>query len=161
MKEEKVIQNERLLSELGVCESKNYYQKWGALEDAARELEKEIFGLICKIDGVISTMNMYNFDEHYQIEKLTELKNSLKSIIIKVNEEEQIIILPDYFKADLDLERLSVEGFNAMDTVYVLNNFKHGLIYQQRNTILAYRLISNLLKAIKAYREAFLEYVQK
>ena len=144
-------------------EVEEYRKKWRKLEDATTNLKKEIFGLACKIEGVIVSKENDELSKSW-CENLDEMKLALNQIKIEVSEDEFEFYIPEYFLKG----KASVIGafdFNVIGTMKILKTLKSSIISDEALTLPGkessyhnYGLAKDLLKAISEFENAFLEY---
>lgn len=146
-------------------EVEEYRKKWGNLEDATTNLKKEIFGLACKIEGVIASKEKDEFSKSWR-EELYEMKLALNQIKIEVSEDEFKFYIPEYFlKGKSGV--LCTYDFNVIGTIQILKTLKSSIISYEALTLPGkessyhnYGLAKSLLKAISEFENAFLEYME-
>lgn len=133
-----------------------YREKWKSLEEATQKLKMEIFGLKCKITGIMA----FNEDNKNYYNKLNRLRIGLDYIDIKVSEEEFIFFIPEYF-LDNHAGVCGVMDFNVDATVEIVNKLKEHIIEGETQILFGNRTLTcQLLIALEDFKDAFLNYMK-
>lgn len=133
-----------------------YREKWKSLEEATQNLKMEIFGLSCKVTGIMACNES---NESYS-EELNLLRMSLDGIDIKVSEEEFIFFIPEYF-LNYHAGTCGVMDFNVEATVEIVNKLKEHIIEDEIRILFEKNeLTCELLSALEDFEDAFLNYMK-
>lgn len=146
-------------------EVEEYREKWRKLEESTTNLKKEIFGLACKVEGVIVAKEKDEVSKSW-CEILDKMEVALNQIKVEVSEEEFEICIPEYFFRG----KASVVGtfdFDVIGTMQILKTLKNGIISDEalilpgkESSYHNYGLATDLLRAISEFEDAFIEYME-
>lgn len=146
-------------------EVKEYRKKWRNLEEATINLKKEIFGLACKVEGVIVAKENDELSKSW-CESLDKMKLALNQIKVEVSEDKFEFWIPEYFLRG-ESGTIGTVDFNVIGTMKILKNLKISIISFEALTLPGeqtsyhnHGLATNLLKAISEFEDAFLEYME-
>lgn len=146
-------------------EEKEYLEKWGRLQDATEELKKEIYGMRCRLEGIIACKENEKDTETW-VEALGMFYSALGGIKIEIEEERFNFFMPEYF--------LGTEGgvigtfdWNVNTVIEILNNIRNTIIANQKFYLVGlnygcceYGIVSSLVYAISDFEESFLNYIK-
>ena len=146
-------------------EQKDYRKKWGELEKATDNLNKEIFGLRCKIEGIRAEIADIPYAGYHEREKhLMELEERLSEIKVLVTEEDLQIRIPKEFASITSV--YGVEEFDPVNVIRVMFNLS-ATVQRAEAEILpgdetSYSekgICGSLIDAIFEFEVAFLNYI--
>lgn len=144
-------------------QEQEYREKWSALEAATKELQKQIFGLQCKIEGVCTERETVEYDE--ALKELKEFRTKLGEIQIDITEEALHILFPDYFVKKEDTRIIS--EFNVLyvidSTLQLAQTIREKEVKLLPGEVTSYEqkgLAADLLDAILNFQDKFLEYMK-
>lgn len=146
-------------------EEKEYLEKWGRLQDATEELKKEIYGMRCKIKGVIECKKQKKLTE-LSIESLDKFDLALGAIKIEIEEESFNFFIPEYF---LGTEGgvIGINSWNVIAVIKMLKCIAKTILAEEtislpgeNSSYHGYGLAKDLLIAISDFEDAFLDYME-
>ena len=102
-------------------EVQEYREKLGKLEQATQELKKEIFGMQCKIKGVIACKKQEDNAESW-VKDLDDFQLALGKIEIEMTEVNVKFCIPDYFLGSKG-GVVATYDFNVISIMYGIGLF--------------------------------------
>lgn len=146
-------------------EVQKYREKLGKLEQATQELKKEIFGMQCKIKGVIACKKQEGNAESW-VKELDDFELALEKIEIEMTEENVKFCIPDYFLGGKS-GVVATYDFNVISIIKMLKCIRNVVFAKEtlslpgeKSSYHGYGLAKDLLRAISNFEDAFLCYME-
>ena len=141
---------------------------WKKLEEATQNFHREIYGMRCKVEGVMEekkSNDKKGLSKHW-IDELDKFTVALSEVKLELTMDSMEFYVPSYFSTFSSSSVVGIYEYNAAATVILLKKLRKAVISFEGNSLPgnntahnSYGLATNFLRALSDFEDCFLEYV--